>query len=44
MENGESRKVYEAEEIYNYKELLDRVQNKFSNNMNQTLNKMKNRY
>ena len=33
MENGESRKVYEAEEIYNYKELLDRVQNKFSNNI-----------
>ena len=33
MEKEKSRKVYEAEEINNYKELLDRVGNKFSNNI-----------
>ena len=33
MEKEKSRKVYEAEEINNYKELLDRVGSKFSNNI-----------
>ena len=33
MEDKKSRKVYEAEEINNYKELLERVENKFSNNI-----------
>lgn len=33
MEKEKSRKVYEAEEINNYKELLDRVGRKFSNNI-----------
>ena len=33
MEDKKSRKVYEAEEINNYKELLERVENKFPNNI-----------
>ena len=33
MKNGKPRKVYEAEVINNYRELLERVYSKYGNNI-----------